>query len=64
MSGLDMVLYIADALDPSRNYSGYDNLLKQVGKIDLRDLFFLTFSQATIAVISKAKPMHPRTIEI
>lgn len=64
MSGLDMVIYIADALEPSRDYPGYQDLVEQIGKISLEDLFVKTFGEAIIAVIEKEKILHPKTSEI
>ena len=55
MSRLDMVIYIADALDPSRDYPEYDELLGLVGTICLEDLFCRVFAESTIAVIKKGK---------
>lgn len=64
MAKLDMVIYIADALDPSRNYPEYDELVNLIGKISLQDLFFKVYAESTIAVIKKGKPLHPKTAEI
>ena len=64
MSDLDMVIYIADALDPNRKYPEYEELVEQIGKVSLEDLFVKTFSKATIAVLNKGKALHPKTGEI
>lgn len=64
MSALDMVIYIADALEPSRDYPGYQRLVDLIGEVTLFDLFVLTFAEATIAVLKKGKILHPRTSEI
>lgn len=64
MSKLDMVVYIADALDPSRDYAEYDELVNLIGKISLQDLFCRVYAESTIAVIRKGKPLHPKTAEV
>lgn len=64
MSHLDMVIYIADAIDPSRDYPGYDDIVDLIGKICLEDLFVKTYTEATIAVLRKGKPLHPQTIDV
>ena len=64
MSKLDMVIYIADALDPSREYEEYDELVDMIGKVSLQDLFFKVFAMSTIAVLKQGKTLHPRTVEI
>ena len=64
MSELDMVIYIADALDPSREYEEYDELVELIGKVCLEDLFFKVYTMSTIAVVKQGKPMHPKTVEV
>lgn len=64
MSDLDMVIYIADAIEPSRDYPGYQDLVDLIGKLSLEDLFVRTFAEATIAVMRKGKILHPRTSEV
>lgn len=64
MSKLDMVIYIADALDPGRNYPEYDELVEYIGKVSLEDLFCKVYAESTIAVIRKGKPLYPKTGEI
>lgn len=64
MSRLDMIIYVADALDPSRDYPEYDELLDMVGKVCLEDLFCKVYSYSTISVIKKGKTLHPKTVEV
>lgn len=64
MSKLDMVIYIADALDPSREYEEYDELVNLIGKISLEDLFYQVYMYSTISVIKAGKSLHPKTAEI
>ncbi len=64
MSKLDMVIYVADALDPSREYDEYDELVELIGKISLEDLFCRVFAESTIAVIKKGQTLHPKTAEV
>lgn len=64
MDDLDMIIYIADAIDPSRKYPEYDNLVGLIGKVSLHDLFVKTFAEATKAIIKKHKILHPKTSEI
>ena len=64
MSRLDMVIYIADALDPSREYEEYDELVDLIGKISIEDLFCRVFAYSTISVIKQGKTLHPKTAEV
>lgn len=64
MSRLDMVIYIADALDPSREYDEYDELVELIGKVPIEDLFCRVFAYSTISVIKQGKTLHPKTAEV
>lgn len=64
MSRLDMVIYIADALEPGRDYPEYEKLAELIGDICLEDLFCKVYAESTIAVIRKGKPLYPMTVEI
>lgn len=64
MSRLDMVIYIADALDPNRDYPEYNKLVHLMDKISLEDLFCKVFAESVIAVIKKEQTLHPNTVAI
>ncbi len=64
MSDLDMVIYIADALEPGRTYGTIDDLRAMVGKVDLEELFYQTYRYWVILLLEQAKTMHPDTIEV
>lgn len=64
MSRLDMIIYIADALEPGRNYPEYKRLYDQIGKLCIEDLFCEVFKESVIAVIKKGVYMHPETAKI
>lgn len=64
MSRLDMVVYVADALDPGRNYPEYNELAAMIGKECLEDLFCKVYGKSTIAVINKGQTLHPKTAVI
>ena len=64
MTPLDMVVYIADAIEESRQYGRIDELRALVGKVSLEELFFSTYEYWVILLIERGKPVHPATITV
>lgn len=64
MSALDMVVFIADAIEPHRYGSYADGLRALVGEASLTDLFFQTFSQGLVYVISGGRYLYPTAVGI
>lgn len=64
MSSLDMVVFIADAIEPHRHGSYADGLRALVGEASLTELFFQTFSQGLVYVISGGRYLYPTAVGI
>lgn len=64
MSDLDMCLYVADALEPGRDYPEKDRLRDMVGKVTLLELYETVFCLWTIKLIENKKLMKPSTVDI
>ena len=64
MSPLDMLLYIADAIEPSRQFGRIDELRSAVGTISLEELFYQTYDYWTFLLFERKKPLHPDTMRI
>ena len=64
MSPLDMVLYIADAIEPSRQFGRIDELRAAVGRVSLEELYFQTYEYWVFLLFERGKPLHPDTIRI
>ena len=64
MSPLDMVLYIADAIEPNRQFGRIDELRAKVGKSTLEQLYFETYEYWVFLLFERRKPLHPDTIVI
>ena len=64
MSDLDMCLYVADAIEPTRNYPELQELRDLVGRVTLQELYETVFRLWTIKLIQRAKLIYPKTIEI
>lgn len=64
MSPLDMVLYIADAIEPNRQFGRIDDLRARVGEATLEELYFETYEYWVFLLFERRKPLHPDTISI
>lgn len=64
MSPLDMVLYVADAIEPGRRFGEVEKLRQAVGSVSLEELFFRTLRYWTMLLLERGKPMHPDTVEV
>ena len=64
MSGLDMVVYIADMIEPGRAYPGVEALRESVGKVSLTELFARCYEQSMLHLIGARKPIHPDSVAV
>ena len=64
MAPLDMVLYIADAIEPNRQFGRIDELRAIVGRATLEELYFQTYEYWVFLLFERRKPLHPDTIRI
>ncbi|WP_239462232.1 bis(5'-nucleosyl)-tetraphosphatase (symmetrical) YqeK [Enorma phocaeensis] len=64
MTPLDMVVFIADAIEPGRRGDYADRLRSQVGEVSLRELFFSCFSQGLVYVLTTGRYLYPTATEI
>jgi predicted HD superfamily hydrolase involved in NAD metabolism len=64
MTPLDMVVYIADMIEPSREYPGVDALRDAVGHVALSELFALCYQQSVAHLVQARKRIHPVTVDV
>lgn len=64
MTPLDMVIYIADCLEPHRRFGEVDQLRELVGKVSLEELFLEVYEYWLYLLLSRQKPLHPDTIKV
>jgi len=64
MSGLDMIVYVADMIAPGREYPGLDELRSLPGTVSLRDLFAQCYQQSVGHLVKSRKRIHPKTVEV
>ena len=64
MTPLDMVVYIADALEPGRQFGDIDELRALIGHVSLEELFLRVYEYWTFLLLSRQRPLHPDTIKV
>ncbi len=64
MSDLDMVLYVADALEEGRKFGQVEELRGRIGRESLEELFVDVLGYWTILIIEAGKPLHPATADV
>ncbi|WP_124061676.1 nicotinate-nucleotide adenylyltransferase [Gordonibacter sp. Marseille-P4307] len=64
MSDLDMVVYVADAIEENRRFPGVQDLRDLIGEVSLEKLFFRTYRHILADLIARRKRIHPRTVEV
>ena len=64
MSDLDMIVYIADAIEPERDFQGLGDLRAAVGKVPLEELFMMTFNHILLTLVERRRRLHPATVEV
>lgn len=64
MTPLDMVVFVADCIEPNRHGDYADTLRAEVGKVSLDRLFFDSFAQGLVYVIKTGRYLYPKSVEI
>lgn len=65
MGPLDMVLFVADGIEPLRRSSpGIEKTRSLVGHVSLEDLFWNAFVGGIVYVLEGGRYLYPRTIDI
>jgi predicted HD superfamily hydrolase involved in NAD metabolism len=61
MTPLDEIVYIADAIEPARDYPGVDELRRSAAKEALEVAFAEAYAHSVAHVRRKGAPLHPMT---
>lgn len=65
MTPLDMVLFVADGIEPGRpDVESIDRIRANVGKVSLEELFWMSFTSGVAYVIETGRFLWPRTVDI
>ncbi len=62
MTGLDMVLFVADIIEPGRTFGDVAPLRDAVGKVSLEELFYMTFKSTLVYLLEADKTIHPESL--
>ena len=64
MEPLDMVVFVADAIEPGRRGDYADRLRAQAGEVSLDELFFTCFTQGIVYVLETGRYLYPSATRI
>ena len=64
MTPLDMVVYLADMIEPQRDYPGVTELREAAGEVSLSELFALGYQQSVLHIVLSRKRIHPDTVGV
>lgn len=64
MSKLDMVLYCADMLEPSRKVKSLTKIAKHIGEVSLDELYVQCYTKTIQFLLKKRRYIYPPAIEI
>ncbi len=64
MTRLDMVVYLADMIEPKREYPGVNELRDAASAVSLDELFALGYQQSVLHLVNARKLIHPDTVAV
>ena len=64
MSDLDMIVYIADVIEPHRDFDGVDKLRELVGAKPLEELFIDVSAHVLGNLVDRHRFIHPETLKV
>lgn len=63
-SELDMIVYLADTIEPAREHHGVEKLRAKVGVVPLPELYLLGVQQSLVHVIRSRRRLHPDSVAV
>lgn len=64
MKPLDMIVFVADKVEPTHDISVYKSLYKQIGDIPLEDLFFGVLKESMAHLVRAEKPITKKSVAV
>ncbi len=64
MTALDEIVYVADTIEPERDFPGVEDLRGMARGCDLEELFVATYARSVSGVIERRRPIHPGTAAV
>ncbi len=62
MGPLDMIVYVADTIEPGRTHAGVDTLRDAVGTVSLEELFTEAYASSLRHLVDSRRRIHPATV--
>lgn len=63
MTPLDMIVYVADMIEPKRSFDGVEDLRASIGTDALAGLYERAYAASLLHLVQARKHLHPRTVE-
>lgn len=64
MGDIDMIVYLADMIEPARDYTGVEELRAAVGVIPLTELFSRGYQHSVAHLVERRRWIHPDTVAV
>lgn len=64
MTDLDKIVYVADMIEPGRDYPGVASLRQLSTTVTLGELFAVAYQQSILYLIGSRKRIHPDTVAV
>lgn len=64
MSKLDMIVFVADKIEPGHPVPAYQALYNRIGRMDLFDLFFAVQRENLSYLIDAGRPLNPEAVAV
>lgn len=62
LTPLEMVVYVADTLEPDRTHEGVEELRSLAGAVSLEELFARTYADSLRHLVDSRRRLHPETV--
>ncbi|MBC7326233.1 MAG: bis(5'-nucleosyl)-tetraphosphatase (symmetrical) YqeK, partial [Moorella sp. (in: Bacteria)] len=62
MTTLDQIIYLADVIEPGRQFAGLQ-AIRKAAATDLETALLKAFEASILYVLEKEQPLHPATVE-
>lgn len=63
MNKLDRIVYLADVIEPDRDFAGLDEI-RRLTRVSLDEAFAAAYKGQLLFIIEKGGYLHPRTLEV
>ncbi len=63
-SPVEMIVYVADMLEPERTFQGVGSLRDAVGEASLKELYALAYQDSLLHLVRTRRHIHPATVSV